>query len=49
MKKLTMNWTLSHMASLSDTPKDTIPAHVPGAVQLDYADAKDYGRCSNSL
>ena len=42
MRKENLNWTLSHMASLKDAPQDQIPAKVPGAVQLDYAAAKDY-------
>ena len=42
MKKLTLNWTLSHTPNLSTEPKDRIEASVPGAVQLDYAKAKNY-------
>ncbi len=42
MKKINLNWSLSHTPSLAETPKDRIPAEVPGAVQLDYAKALDY-------
>ncbi len=41
-QKVYMNWTLSHTKTLAKTPKDRIPATVPGAVQLDYAKAFDY-------
>ncbi len=42
MKKLNLNWTLSHTPTLAEPAKDKIPAEVPGAVQLDYAKALNY-------
>ena len=42
MKKLTLNWTVSHTSDLSIAPKDKVAASVPGAVQLDYARAFEY-------
>lgn len=42
MKKLTLNWTLSHTPELAKAPVEFIPATVPGAVQLDYAKALNY-------
>ncbi|MBQ9692824.1 MAG: hypothetical protein IJV70_06670 [Clostridia bacterium] len=42
MKKISLNWTLSHTKNLSEKPLDEITAKVPGAVQLDYAEAKGY-------
>ena len=42
MKKLTLNWTLSHASDRNAAQIDKIPATVPGAVQLDYAKAKGY-------
>ena len=42
MKKISLNWTLSHTKNLSEKPQDEITAKVPGAVQLDYAEANGY-------
>ncbi len=42
MKKIMLNWSLSHTTDLAKAPKDRIPAEVPGAVQLDYAKAFNY-------
>ena len=42
MKIVIGNWTLSHTRDLSLPAADPIPAHVPGAVQLDYAEALGY-------
>ncbi len=42
MKKQSFNWTLLHTKSLSEPPCDRIDARVPGAVQLDYANAFGY-------
>ena len=42
MKRLSLNWTVSHTPDISIPPKDVVPASVPGAVQLDYAKAKGY-------
>ena len=42
MKEQTFTWTLSHSKQLSGERLDTIPANVPGAVQLDYAQAFSY-------
>lgn len=42
MKKLTLDWTLSHTKDLSLPACEPIKATVPGAVQLDYAEAKGY-------
>lgn len=42
MQRLIENWTLSHAHALSDTPTEAVPATVPGAVQLDYAEAGGY-------
>ena len=42
MKKIELNWTLTHTTSLDEAPRDPVPATVPGAVQLDYAKAHGY-------
>ena len=42
MKSLLTNWTLSHTKSLSEPAVEPITARVPGAVQLDYAEALGY-------
>ena len=42
MEKHKLLWTLSHKKSDNDEPRDIIPATVPGAVQLDYANAFNY-------
>ncbi len=42
MKKILLDWTVSHTPDLSVPAVDTVPAKVPGAVQLDYAEAKGY-------
>ena len=42
MKTIIGNWTLSHTGSLSEPAAEKIAAHVPGAVQLDYAEALNY-------
>lgn len=42
MKTMIGNWTLSHTADLTVPATETITAHVPGAVQLDYAEALGY-------
>lgn len=38
----TFDWRLSYSTEKNGTPKDPIPATVPGAVGLDYAKAKNY-------
>ena len=38
----TFYWVLSHASEKCGTPIDPVPATVPGAVQLDYANAKNY-------
>lgn len=42
MKQLVGNWMLSHTKDLTQAATEPIPAHVPGAVQLDYAQALGY-------
>ena len=42
MKRISLNWTLSHTKDLSLPACEPIKATVPGAVQLDYAEAKGY-------
>ena len=42
MKTIIGNWTLSHTKELSEPAAEPIAAHVPGAVQLDYAEALGY-------
>lgn len=42
MKTVIGDWTLSHTADLSTPATERIAAHVPGAVQLDYAEALGY-------
>ena len=42
MKTVVGNWTLSHTKDLAEAAVEKISAHVPGAVQLDYADALGY-------
>jgi beta-mannosidase len=42
MKRVIGNWMLSHTKDLAETAVEKIPAHVPGAVQLDYASAFNY-------
>ena len=42
MKQLTFDWMLSHASEKDGVGKDSVMASVPGAVQLDYAKAKDY-------
>ena len=42
MKTIIENWTLSHTAELSAAAREPIAAHIPGAVQLDYAAALGY-------
>jgi len=42
MKTIIGNWTLSHTKALSEPAAEKIAAHVPGAVQLDYAEALNY-------
>ena len=42
MKILTFDWMLSHASEKNGTPIEPIAATVPGAVQLDYAVAKNY-------
>ena len=42
MKTVIRNWTLSHTKDLSVAAEQAIAAHVPGAVQLDYAEALGY-------
>lgn len=41
-RRIGFDWTLSHTPSLDRAAADPIPATVPGAVQLDYARAKNY-------
>ena len=42
MKYIIENWTLSHTKDLAEAAIEKIAAHVPGAVQLDYAEALGY-------
>lgn len=42
MERLTLNWHLGYSRSANTPPDDFIPAHVPGAVQLDYGQAHGY-------
>ena len=42
MKKLTLNWKLSHSKCYGGALEETVEATVPGAVQLDYAKALGY-------
>ena len=42
MKKITFDWTLSHASDKGAQGTDSVAATVPGAVQLDYAAAKNY-------
>lgn len=42
MKTLEFVWTLRHMREKNAPAIDPVPATVPGAVQLDYAAAKNY-------
>ena len=42
MKTLLQNWSLTHSDERSLVGEDRVIAHVPGAVQLDYADALGY-------
>ncbi len=42
MKKIHLPWTLSHAATKDGARTESIPATVPGAVQLDYAREKNY-------
>ena len=42
MKTIIRNWTLSHTQDLAVPAAERIEAHVPGAVQLDYAEALGY-------
>ena len=41
MKKLTLNWKLGCMNAPDIDPEEMFPAEVPGAVQIDYARAKN--------
>lgn len=38
-----LNWTVAYSDNIKATPTEFIPATVPGAVQLDFAKAKNYG------
>ncbi len=42
MKTTILDWMLSHASEKDGMPLDPVTATVPGAVQLDYAAAKDY-------
>ncbi|MBR0442963.1 MAG: hypothetical protein IIX15_01345, partial [Clostridia bacterium] len=42
MKQVTFEWMLSHASEKSGAGLESIPASIPGAVQLDYAKAKNY-------
>lgn len=42
MKQIVFDWMLSHASQKSGTPLEPVKATVPGAVQLDYACAKNY-------
>ena len=42
MKQLTFEWMLSHASEKDAAGLEPVVASVPGAVQLDYAKAKDY-------
>ena len=42
MKTMINSWTLSHTKDLAVPAEEKIAAHVPGAVQLDYAEALGY-------
>ena len=42
MKMMTFDWMLSHASEKNGAPLESIKATVPGAVQLDYAAAKNY-------
>lgn len=42
MKRMEMNWTVGYTASEEAPPADMFPASVPGAAQLDYANANSW-------
>ncbi len=42
-KKIFLTWQTGHHSEKTEKPVDFIPASVPGAVQLDFAKANDYG------
>ncbi len=42
MKKINLSWTLSHSKTVDGVGEESIPATVPGAVQLDYARENNY-------
>jgi beta-mannosidase len=41
-RRLSLNWTVGPTEGPQDEPEETVPARVPGAVQLDWARAHDW-------